>query len=78
MDQSKGQLAMSDTAAQLALLKANYANGVLCLEQGGEKVTFDTGDEMRRRIRDLVGQLALHSGGSASTGIHYPAFTKCL
>lgn len=66
---------MSDVATQLATLKDMYAKGVLSLEQGGEKVTFASGEELRRRIGDLEDQLA---GGSSSKGFHYPAFNKGL
>jgi len=69
---------MSDVATQLAALKDMYAKGVLSLEQGGEKVTFASGEELRRRIGDLEDQLASQSGGSSSTGFHYPAFDKGL
>jgi hypothetical protein len=68
---------MSATADQLAMLKENYGKGVLSLEQGGEKVTFASGDEMRRRIRDLEGQVAAESGpSSANDGVSYPSFDK--
>ncbi|MEO1733181.1 MAG: hypothetical protein AAFR45_06080 [Pseudomonadota bacterium] len=69
---------MNDTATQLATIKDMYAKGVLSLEQGGEKVTFVSGDEMRRRIGELEAQLAAESGGSSSSGVHYPTFSKGL
>ena len=69
---------MSDVAGQLATLKEMYAKGVLSLEQGGEKVAFASGEELRRRIGDLEAQLASASGGAASTGFHYPSFNKGL
>lgn len=70
---------MTTTAAQLAALKANYAKGVLTLKQGGEEVTFASGEEMRRRIRDLETQLAAESSPSQQNGgFSYPAFDKGL
>ena len=69
---------MSDVATRLARLKEMYAKGVLSLEQGGEKVTFASGDELRRRIGDLETELANQSGGAPSSGFHYPNFDKGL
>ncbi len=69
---------MIDTATQLATLKEMYAKGAVSLEQGGEKVTFDSGPELRRRIKDLEAQLARETGGASSTGFHYPSFDKGL
>lgn len=69
---------MSTTAQQLATLKETYARGALSLEQGGEKVTFVSGAEMRLRIKALEAQLAAESGGSQASGITYPQFTKGL
>lgn len=67
---------MSDVAEQLATLKEMYAKGALSLEQGGEKVAFASGAELRRRIRDLEDELASQSGKPKSTGFHYPSFSK--
>jgi hypothetical protein len=78
MDTETGELAMSDEATQLATLKEMYGKGVLSLEQGGEKVTFVSGDELRRRIGDLEAAEAARSGGSSATGFHYPSFDKGL
>lgn len=69
---------MSDTAAQLAKLKDMYAKGVTSLEQGGEKVAFADGAELRRRIGDLEAQLKRETGGGGSSGFHYPSFDKGL
>ena len=67
---------MSDTATRLATLKGMYAKGVLSLEQNGEKVSFASGAELRRRISDLETELARETGGTVATGFHYPAFDK--
>lgn len=69
---------MSDIASQLAKLKDMYAKGVISLEQGGEKVAFASGEELRKRIGDLETQLAAESGPAPSTGFSYPAFDKGL
>lgn len=69
---------MSDIAGQLATLRAMYAKGVTSLEQGGEKVAFASGEELRRRIGDLEAQLESQSGATPSTGFHYPSFDKGL
>lgn len=45
------------TQDQLQKLKDAYAKGVLSVELAGEKITFAGGAEMRRRIRDLEGQV---------------------
>lgn len=60
------------TQDQLQKLKDAYAKGVLSVELAGEKITFASGAEMRRRIRDIERQLGIGSGGStvsyATTG----------
>lgn len=69
---------MSDTADKLATLKDMYRKGVLSLEQGGEKVTFVSGADLRRRIGDLEKELAIETGGAVSSGFHYPSYNKGL
>ncbi|WP_147127808.1 phage head-tail joining protein [Shimia ponticola] len=65
------------TAAQLARLKDMYAKGVLSLEQGGEKVSFADGRELRTRIADLERQLQAEQGmAGAQSGISYPAYDR--
>ncbi|PYG33115.1 phage head-tail joining protein [Pelagimonas varians] len=44
---------MSYTQAQVDHAKAMYAKGALSLELNGEKVTFVSGAEFRRRIREM-------------------------
>jgi hypothetical protein len=53
------------TQEQLQKLRDAYAKGVLSVELAGEKVTFASGSEMRRRIRDIEGNLT--GGGSEMT-----------
>ncbi|MFV1591164.1 hypothetical protein VWZ88_01190 [Phaeobacter sp. JH20_36] len=53
---------------QLQKLKDAYAKGVLSVELAGEKVTFTSGSEMRRRIRDIEGTI---SGGGNEMTISY-------
>ena len=67
---------MSDTAAQLQVLRDMHAKGVTALEQGGEKVSFASGAELRRRIAFLEAQLAAETTGQTPCGISYPAFDK--
>lgn len=69
---------MSDIAADLAQLKNSYRKGALSLEQNGEKVTFVSGEEMRRRIADLEAEIAREAGKVPSSGFHYPAYNKGL
>lgn len=76
MDSKEGQLAMSTTADELANLKSMYAKGVLSLEQGGEKVSFATGTELRARIAFLERKLARETGGAATSGFNYPTFNR--
>lgn len=66
---------MSTTAEELATLRAMYAKGVTSLEQGGEKVSFASGAELRTRMAELEAQLARESG-QGGTGFNYPGFTK--
>ena len=51
------------TAAQLQELKDNYAKGILSAELAGEKVTFASGKEMRRRIREIESEVQGSSNG---------------
>ena len=67
---------MSDIAAQIALLKDMYAKGVLTLTQGGETVTFASGDEILRRIAVLEAWLAKSQGATPATVVHYVTFDK--
>ena len=70
---------MSDTATQLATLKKMHAKGVTSLEQGGEKITFARGKELRQRINFLEAELAKEgNGGKAALQISYPAYNKGL
>lgn len=70
---------MSDTAKQLATLRDMHAKGVLSLSQGGETVTFASGEDLRKRIAYLQGELDRESGSArASGGFHYPTYTKGL
>lgn len=48
---------------QLQKLRDAYAKGVLSVELAGEKVTFTSGAEMRRRIRDIESNLSGAAGG---------------
>lgn len=66
---------MSYNAGQLAKLKEMYAKGVLTLEQGGEKVSFASGDELRTRIQHLEAEIAAQ-GQAPETTVTYPEFSK--
>ena len=63
------------TQEQLQKLKDAYAQGVLSAELAGEKLTFTSGAEMRRRIRDIESNLSGGGGGMtvsyATTGRGY-------
>lgn len=79
MDSKTGQLDMSDTATQLATLKNMHAKGVTSLEQGGEKIAFASGKELRQRIAYLEAELAKEAnGGKAPSRFTYPAYDKRL
>jgi hypothetical protein len=68
---------MSSFAEQLAMLRLMYAKGVTSMEQGGEKVAFASGEELRRRIAELEGLVnAKSDGGGGAQGIHYPEFDR--
>lgn len=56
------------TAGQLQDLKDNYAKGILSAELAGEKVTFASGKEMRRRIREIEAEVL---GSSNETTVSY-------
>jgi len=45
------------TSEQLNKLREAYTKGVLSVELAGEKITFVSGSEMRRRIRDIEAEL---------------------
>ncbi|WP_416368590.1 phage head-tail joining protein [Tritonibacter mobilis] len=53
---------------QLQKLRDAYAKGVLSVELAGEKITFTSGAEMRRRIRDIESDL---SGGGSGMTVSY-------
>lgn len=68
---------MAWTSDDLARLKANYAKGVKRLTLGnGEQVEFESGGEMRQRIREIEADLA----GSSTSGfvVGYPLTTRGL
>lgn len=63
------------TSDQLKALKDAYAKGVLSVELNGEKITFTSGKEMRRRIRELEGEIL---GSSNEMSVSYPSTGRGL
>ncbi|MGH1447425.1 MAG: phage head-tail joining protein [Cognatishimia sp.] len=63
------------TSEQLQDLKDAYAKGVLSVELAGEKITFTSGKEMRRRIRDIEGAI---SGSGDGMTVSYPSTGRGL
>ena len=53
---------MSYTQSDLDALKAAYARGALELQMGSERIRYDSGEAMLRRIRVIEAELAAASG----------------
>lgn len=53
---------MAWTQAELDALKSAYAQGVTRVSYEGKTVEYASGDDLRRRIREIEGEIAATSG----------------